>query len=106
MSAFAPPDVDAELIRLCLTEAANCRRFDALAEETANLRDPQPEHVTREFKDLVDRTWEARRAISDTPARTLAGVRAKAEALRADWTSGEFDEELAIADTRTGSWPP
>ncbi len=81
-------DLDAELIALCRAETANCRRFNDLSSETAHLRFPQPEPVRDEFATLVDRTWRAREAISAIPAHSLVGVRAKAEALRADWTPG------------------
>ncbi len=96
---WGAPAADAELIALCRAETANCRRFIALSEETAHLRFPQPKPVRDEFATLVDRTWRAREAISAIPAHSLAGVRAKAEALRADWTPGLHGDELAIADS-------
>ncbi len=91
---------DAELIRLCAAETENSQRFLALSEETADLVGPQPLEVAREYRLLVNRTNEARDVISAMPAATLAGVRAKAEAYRADWFDPVYgDDEDAIAQS-------
>ncbi len=92
-------DPDAELIRLCQAAVDNSLQFLSLSQDTADLRLPRPANVERKFAKLVERTWEARETISAIPAHTLAGARAKAAALRADWIPGTVGRDMAIADS-------
>jgi hypothetical protein len=72
---------DAELLRLCAEMVRLRAVADAIGAEAASLPDGDEEDHEQRYS-LADHEWfVAVRDVADTPARTLAGVRAKASVM-------------------------
>ncbi|MGJ0507626.1 MAG: hypothetical protein ACR652_10935 [Methylocystis sp.] len=93
-----PPDDDAEIFRLAAAFAVAWEYEKALPDDEDN--DDAIEAALAGAKSIVAR-------MIDTPARTLAGVRAKAEAL--NWCHGGVFEGICPKSAENVSatqWPP
>ena len=74
-----PPDgADAELIRLC----AEITRLEAWIAAYEQIPAEPSEEVADRFEETHDQWWAAMERVEELPATTLAGLQAKATALR------------------------
>ena len=92
----AVPDRDAELIALVDRLTENQARFVALTEPYYNVAGSRPADVDAKIQRNVQNGHQISDEISDTPAHTLEGYRAKARAyltkIDRDW-DGELDPD-------------
>ncbi len=103
--ASAAPHPDAELIALCARYVALDREFCSIGQHTWDLPFSDPEYIRCEkiTGAMVPGMHALVEQITDTPARTLPGLLAKAEAARhqlsgdADRDTGPMDPENALA---------
>ena len=85
-AAAAPAAVnpDAELIALCAAYVAQTRDYCAVGQHTPAMSMRDPEYIRCEnlARAMVPKMHALEDQITDTPARTVAGLLAKAEAAR------------------------
>lgn len=108
LASAAKPDPDAELIALARQLDPQWQATEVIAAEGKFLpRGITPQSIDQEerLSDAVDEFWSTMERIVDKPARTTAGVRAKAHAARRMVERGTLDslhvpqdEQLAAAD--------
>lgn len=93
------PSADAELIALCARYVARARAFCAVGQHTWTMPFSDPEYVRCEALSsaMVPGLHAMEGEITDTPARTVQGLAAKAEAARHQ-LSGDADRDIGPMD--------
>lgn len=100
VAAVSPaPQPDAELIALCTAYVALNREYCGVGQHTWDLPFSDPEYIRCEkiASALVPGMHALEERIADTPARTVHGLLAKAEAARHQ-LSGDADRDIGPMD--------
>ena len=94
-----PPNLDADLIALCAAYVSQARAFCAVGQHTHDMLCSDPEWIRcHELAcAMVPEMYRLEAEVTDTPARTVEGLLAKAEATRHQ-LSGDADRDTSPMD--------